>query len=58
MRRWFATTQKTNSLIIKKLGVLKRILQRPDHERPFLLLPVGYAANEAFVTDIHRKALA
>jgi iodotyrosine deiodinase len=39
------------------MGFLKKILQRSDHERPFLLLPVGYPANDAFVPDIQRKPL-
>ncbi len=39
------------------LGFLSRILDRPDHERPFLLLPVGYAAANARVPDIHRRPL-
>jgi iodotyrosine deiodinase len=39
------------------MNFLKTILQRPDNERPFLLLPVGYAAAEAFVPDIKRKEM-
>jgi iodotyrosine deiodinase len=39
------------------MNFLKKILNRPDNERPFLLLPVGYPANEVFVPDIHRKSL-
>jgi len=33
------------------------ILGRPDHERPFLLLPVGHAADDCEVPDISRKPL-
>jgi len=33
------------------------ILNRPDYERPYLLLPVGYAADDCVVPDIHRKKL-
>lgn len=33
------------------------ILGRPAHERPFLLLPVGYPAPGCVVPDIHRKPL-
>jgi iodotyrosine deiodinase len=40
------------------MNFLKTLLQRPDNERPFLLLPVGYAADEVFVPNIHRKPLA
>ena len=36
---------------------LTYILKRPDNERPFLLLPVGYPANEVYVPDIKRKSL-
>ncbi len=36
---------------------LKRILKRPEHERPFLLLVVGYPASSARVPDIARKPL-
>jgi iodotyrosine deiodinase len=39
------------------MNFLKRILNRPDHERPYLLLPVGYAAEEVYVPDIKRKNL-
>jgi iodotyrosine deiodinase len=39
------------------MNFLKNILKRPDNERPFLLLPVGYPANETFVPDIERKKL-
>lgn len=36
---------------------LKQILKRPDNERPFLLLPVGYPADITYVPDIQRKRL-
>lgn len=39
------------------MGFLKEILGRPDNERPFLLLPVGYPAEDAQVPDIVRKPL-
>jgi len=39
------------------MGFLADVLQRPSHERPFLLLPVGYPAEGAKVPDIGRKAL-
>jgi iodotyrosine deiodinase len=32
-------------------------LNRPDNERPFLLLPVGYPADEVFVPEIMKKGL-
>lgn len=36
---------------------LTDVLERPDHERAFLLLPVGYPADDCVVPDIHRKKL-
>jgi nitroreductase len=36
---------------------LGQILQRPEHERPYLLLPVGYPAAGCTVPDIERKGL-
>ncbi|NJN16203.1 MAG: nitroreductase family protein [Oscillochloris sp.] len=36
---------------------LERILQRPAHEKAFLLLPVGYPADDATVPNITRKLL-
>ncbi|MGB0870795.1 MAG: nitroreductase family protein [Flavobacteriales bacterium] len=34
---------------------LTKILNRPKNEVPFLLLPVGYQTEEAYVPDIHKK---
>ena len=39
------------------MNFLGKILNRPENEKPFLLLPVGYAKEETFVPDIHRKTL-
>lgn len=39
------------------MNFLKTILNRPDNERPFLLLPVGYPTEGVLVPDIHRKSL-
>ncbi len=36
---------------------LEKILERPSNERAFLLLPVGYEANKAYVPNIERKLL-
>ena len=36
---------------------LNNLLNRPAHERPFLLLVVGHAIEHAMVPDIYRKAL-
>jgi len=39
------------------MNFLSRILQRAGNEKPFLLIPVGYPANECWVPDIKRKSL-
>ncbi len=39
------------------LKFLQKILNRPDNERPFLLIPVGYPAEGAEVPDLQRKSL-
>ena len=36
---------------------LARILKRPDYERPFLLIPLGYPAEGCVVPDLERKPL-
>lgn len=37
------------------MNFLQQILGRPDNERPFLLIPVGYPADDAVVPDLRRK---
>lgn len=39
------------------MNFLSKILDRPVNERPFLLLPVGYPADEAYVPELKRKSL-
>jgi nitroreductase len=39
------------------MNFLARILERPENERPFLLIPVGYPAMDCTVPDLHRKKL-
>ena len=39
------------------LNFLAEVLERPENERAFLLIPVGYAAEEAKIPDIKRKPL-
>lgn len=39
------------------MGFLREILGRPKHERPYILFPVGYAADDAMVPDLQRKTL-
>lgn len=36
---------------------LSRVLERPKNERPFVLLPVGYPAENCVVPDLVRKPL-
>jgi nitroreductase len=40
------------------MGFLTEVLDRPAHEKPFLLLVVGYPSDEAIVPDITKKSLA
>lgn len=39
------------------MNFLSTILKRPANEKPFLLIPVGYAAEDPWVPDIKRKKL-
>lgn len=39
------------------MNFLLKVLNRPDNERPYLLLPVGYPKENAKVPNIHRKTL-
>ena len=39
------------------MSFLSDILQRPPNERPFVLIPVGYPADDARVPVIHKKTL-
>ena len=38
------------------MGFLQEILNRPKNETPFLLLPVGYPAEDAQVPNITKKS--
>ena len=40
------------------MGFLRDILDRPKSERPFLLLVVGYPAEDAEVPEIRKKLLS
>ncbi len=40
------------------MNFLSKILERPENEKPFLLLPVGYPAKDAMVPNISKKSLA
>jgi iodotyrosine deiodinase len=39
------------------MGFLRELLNRPDHEHPMVVMPVGYPAEGAKVPDITRKSL-
>lgn len=39
------------------MNFLTKLLNRPENERPFLLIPVGYPAEVCMVPDIKRKDL-
>ncbi len=39
------------------MNFLAKVLDRPENEKPFLLIPVGYAANGAEVPALKRKSL-
>ncbi len=40
------------------MNFLSKILNRPENEKPFLLIPVGYPAEECWVPDIKRKNIS
>ncbi len=39
------------------MGFLSTLLQRPENEKPYILFPVGYPAEQVEVPDIKRKKL-
>ena len=39
------------------MNFLQKILNRPENERPYLLVPVGYPAEKVEVPDLKRKPL-
>ena len=39
------------------MSFLQRILERPDHERAYLLIPVGFPAADCEVPHLERKSL-
>ncbi|MCL1598831.1 MAG: nitroreductase family protein [Actinomycetia bacterium] len=39
------------------MAFLRELLGRPDNERPFILFPIGYAADDCEVPDLERKPL-
>ncbi|MEO6636922.1 MAG: nitroreductase family protein [Ginsengibacter sp.] len=39
------------------MNFLSKLLKRPENEKPFLLLPVGYASKECWVPQLTKKPL-
>jgi len=39
------------------MNFLIELLKRPKNEKPFLLIPIGYVADDCWVPDIERKSL-
>ena len=39
------------------MNFLCKVLNRPENEKPFLLIPVGYPADECWVPDLNRKPI-
>jgi nitroreductase len=39
------------------MNFLSNVLSRPENEKPFLLIPVGYPAEECWVPDLKRKGI-
>lgn len=39
------------------MNFLAKVLERPENEKPFLLIPVGYPSEDAEVPDLTRKSL-
>ena len=40
-----------------RMGFLNNILERPENERPFLVLVVGYPVDQSMVPEIKKKSL-
>ena len=39
------------------MNFLTKILDRPENERPYLLLPIGYPEDDVYVPKLNRKSL-
>jgi len=39
------------------MAFLSKLLGRPENERPFAMLPIGYPADDCLVPDLQRKSL-
>jgi iodotyrosine deiodinase len=40
------------------MGFLNELLQRPDNEKPYILLVVGYPKEDCMVPNIRKKNLS
>jgi iodotyrosine deiodinase len=40
------------------MNFLSKLLNRPENEKPFLLIPIGYLADECWVPDLKRKQIS
>jgi nitroreductase len=39
------------------MNFLREVLGRPEHERPYMVIPMGYPADGCTVPDLDRKGL-
>lgn len=39
------------------MNFLREVLGRPEHERPYMVIPMGYPSEDCTVPDLQRKAL-
>jgi iodotyrosine deiodinase len=39
------------------MNFLREVLDRPEHERPYMVIPMGYPADDCTVPDLERKPL-
>lgn len=39
------------------MNFLRELLERPDHERPYMVIPMGYPSGGCTVPNLHRKGL-
>jgi hypothetical protein len=39
------------------MNFLSKVLRRPENEKPYLLIPVGYVADDCWVPELKRKSI-
>lgn len=39
------------------MNFLREVLGRPEHERPYMVIPMGYPSADCTVPDLHRKGI-